>query len=124
MISTSEPSKKKEKNSSNSFLKRLLSGEFLSSKEARKWYCYFFFVFILLILIALNEHSVERKRSRIKELETEYKFTIGKLKKNNQFIMYEENKELVRKLNELGFEKNDKNCYKIVVNNKIEDDEE
>lgn len=124
MITTSEPPKKKEKNSGNSFLKRLLSGDFLSSKEARKWYCYFFIVFILLILIALNEHAVERKRQRIKELETEYKYTIGKLKKNNQFIMYDENKELVRKLNELGFEKNDKNCYKIVINNKIEDDEE
>lgn len=124
MISTSEPARKNEKAKRNSFVTRLLSGDFLFSKEALKWYPYIIFVFLLLVAIVLNEHSMDAKRARIKQLETEYKLTIGKLKKNNQFIMYEENKELVRILNEQGFEKNDKNCYKIVISNKIEEDEE
>jgi hypothetical protein len=99
----------------DSFWKQLLSGDFLFAKGTIRWYPYLVFVFFLLILIVINEHSMDAKRHRIKELETEYKQTISLLKHNNQYILYDENQKLIQMLNNKGFEKNDKHIYKIVI---------
>ena len=107
MISTSKQEPKQAKAKGDSFWKQLLSGDFLFAKETIRWYPYLAFVFILLVLTVINEHSMDAKRHRIKQLETEYKQTISLLKHNNQ--------KLIQKLNDRGFEKNDKHIYKIVI---------
>jgi hypothetical protein len=56
-------------------------------------------------------------------LETEYKQTISALKHNNQYILYDQNQELKQMLNNRGFEKKDKNIYKIIVQTPKEDAE-
>lgn len=101
----------------DSLWKQVLSGDFLFSKRAKKWYPFWLYIFILMLLVVINEHAIANKRQKIKELETEYKLTIGQLKHNNQYILYDENQRLIDLLNEKGFEKNDKHIYKIVVEN-------
>ena len=123
MISTSQPEPKQPKAKGDSFLKQLLSGDFLFAKETVRWYPYIAFVFLLLVLIVMNEHSMDAKRQRIKALEIEYKQTISQLKHNNQYILYDENQKLIQMLNNRGFEKNDKHIYKILIQRPKEDAE-
>ncbi len=123
MISTSKQEPKEPKTKGDSFWKQLLSGDFLFAPETVRWYPYITYVFLLMILIVLNEHNMDAKRQRIKQLETEYKQTISALKHNNQYILYDENQQLKQMLNNRGFEKNDKQIYKIIVQTPKEDAE-
>jgi len=123
MISTSKQEPKEPKTKGDSFWKQLISGDFLFAPETVRWYPYITYVFLLMILIVLNEHNMDAKRQRIKQLETEYKQTISALKHNNQYILYDQNQELKQMLNNRGFEKKDKNIYKIIVQTPKEDAE-
>ena len=124
MITTSKQEPQQQpKAKGESFWKQLLSGDFLFAKETIRWYPYIAFVFILMVLIVLNEHTMDEKRQKINQLETEYKQTISELKHNNQYILYDENQQLIQMLNNRGFEKNDKHIYKIMVQTKKEDAE-
>lgn len=114
MISTSQSSEKQKTRRKSSF-KELLAGEFLFSKQAFQWYPYILFVIVLIAGLMFNEHSISTKKQKIKELEIEYKQIIGQLKYNNQYILYEENKQLVEQLKSYGFGKQDKHLYKIVI---------
>ena len=115
MISTNKQENQAPTTNGDSFWKQLLSGDFLFAKSTIRWYPYIVFVFFLMILIVINEHSIDAKRQRIRELETEYKQTISLLKHNNQYILYDENQKLIQMLNDRGFEKNDKHIYKILI---------
>lgn len=123
MISTSKQEPQEPKTKGDSFWKQLISGDFLFAPETVRWYPYITYVFLLMILIVLNEHNMDSKRQRIKQLETEYKQTISALKHNNQYILYDQNQELKQMLNNRGFEKNDKQIYKIIVQTPKEDAE-
>jgi hypothetical protein len=123
MITTGKQEPKEPKTKDDSFWKQLLSGDFLFAPETVRWYPYITYVFLLMILIVLNEHNMDAKRQRIKQLETEYKQTISALKHNNQYILYDENQQLKQMLNNRGFEKNDKQIYKIIVQTPKEDAE-
>ena len=123
MITTSKQEPKEPKTKGDSFWKQLISGDFLFAPETVRWYPYITYVFLLMILIVLNEHNMDSKRQRIKQLETEYKQTISALKHNNQYILYDQNQELKQMLNNRGFEKNDKQIYKIIVQTPKEDAE-
>ncbi|MBP5650118.1 MAG: hypothetical protein J6X01_03455 [Bacteroidales bacterium] len=123
MITTGKQEPKEPKTKGDSFWKQLLSGDFLFAPETVRWYPYITYVFLLMILIVLNEHNMDAKRQRIKQLETEYKQTISALKHNNQYILYDENQQLKQMLNNRGFEKNDKQIYKIIVQTPKEDAE-
>ncbi|MEG2070537.1 MAG: hypothetical protein RR034_04105 [Bacteroidales bacterium] len=95
--------------------RQLMGGEFLLNKKMIKWYPYFFLLFIMVGILVVNERSIISKKEKIKDLEIEYKKTISNLKKNNQFIPYEQNQLLIEMMNEQGFVKNDKQVYKILV---------
>ena len=123
MISTSKQEPQEPKTKGDSFWKQLISGDFLFAPETVRWYPYITYVFLLMILIVLNEHNMDAKRQKIKQLETEYKQTISALKHNNQYILYDQNQELKQMLNNRGFEKNDKQIYKIIVQTPKEDAE-
>lgn len=123
MITTSKQEPKEPKTKGDSFWKQLISGDFLFAPETIRWYPYITYVFLLMILIVLNEHNMDSKKQRIKQLETEYKQTISALKHNNQYILYDQNQELKQMLNNRGFEKNDKQIYKIIVQTPKEDAE-
>lgn len=108
-------------NSGNSHAKsdfsfgKLMGGEFLLSKKVIKWYPYFLLLFLMMVLIVANERSVANKQDKISDLSVEYKDAITKLKKNNQFIPYDQNQLLLEKLKNQGFNKYPKQTYKIIV---------
>lgn len=122
MISTSKPNETKKGRRKSSF-KELLAGDFLFSKEAYHWYPYILFLVVLIAGLMINEHLISAKKQKVKDLEIEYKQIIGQLKYNNQYILYEENKQLVKQLNSYGFSKQDKHLYKIIVKSENENEE-
>lgn len=96
-------------------LSKIFGGDIITSKQALKFYPYILMVVVFIILIIINEQSIAKKQKQIKRYENEYKEVLSKLKKNNQFIPYQESQELLRIIEEKGFQKSDKNRYKIVV---------
>lgn len=123
MISTNKQEPQKPKSKGDNIWKQLLSGDFLFAPETVRWYPYITYVFLLMIMIVLNEHNMDAKRQRIKQLEIEYKQTISALKHNNQYILYDQNQQLIQMLKDRGFEKNEKQSYKIIVQTPKEDAE-
>lgn len=98
-----------------SMLKHVLGGEFLLSRQMRSWYYYIFFVLFLVALLVVSEQSITNKKKKVAKLESKYRIEISKLKANNQFIPYEENKILIQKLQDKGFVVDDNHNYTIRV---------
>lgn len=96
-------------------LKHVLGGEFLLSRQMRSWYYYIFFVLFLVALLVVSEQSITNKKKKVAKLESKYRIEISKLKANNQFIPYEENKILIQKLQDKGFVVDDNHNYTIRV---------
>lgn len=99
-------------------LTQLFDGEIIMSKNVRRFYPYFLLLLVFTISIIISERSITKKQKQIKTYENEYKTALSELKKNNQFIPYQESQELLQIIEEKGFIKNDKNRYKIVVSEK------
>lgn len=93
----------------------ILGGEILLNKNAKPVYLYLLFLLFFFVLMILSDKRIQTKQEKIKQYQTEYREVISNLKKNNQFIPYQENQELLQMVKERGFVKSDKNCYKIVV---------
>lgn len=96
-------------------LSRIFDGEFFMSSQVRRHWPYFAMVTAFILGIIISEQSITKKQKLIKQYENEYKETLSKLKKNNQFIPYKESQELLQIIEEKGFVKDDKSRYKIVV---------
>ncbi|MBP5709953.1 MAG: hypothetical protein J6W84_03145 [Bacteroidales bacterium] len=96
-------------------LSHIFDGEVFMSEYVKRLYPYIFMVICLITAIIINEQQITKKQNKIKKYENEYKEALSKLKKNNQFIPYQESQELLKIIEERGFVKNDKNRYKIVV---------
>ncbi len=84
-------------------------------KEMRPWYWYTLFVLILIAILVLSEQQISEKKERITKLENEYKAELVRLKANNQFIPYEENQILIKKMQERGYLLDEKQNYTIMV---------
>ncbi len=76
---------------------------------------------MLFVIIILMQQSVDKKEDQINKKQTEYKEAITRLKQNNNFIPYEQNQELVKRLEEQGFSKQDRHTFKIEVEKNRED---
>lgn len=111
----------KEKSRVFTWLWNILGGEILLNKNAKKIYWYLLFLLFFFVLMILNNKRIQAKKDKIDQYRTEYREAISELKKNNQFIPYQENQELLQIVKERGFVKSDKNCYKIVVKEDTKD---
>lgn len=106
---------RKEKRGVMKALKDFFGGEFLLSRQMRRWYPYLAFVLALMAVMIISEQRIQDKQRKIKKLENEYKAELSKLKANNQFIPYEENQLLIRKMQERGYVLNEEQNYTIRV---------
>lgn len=86
-----------------STLKNVFGGEFLLSRQMRPWYLYILFVLVLVTSLVVSEQSISNKKKKVARLESVYRQEVSKLKANNQYIPYEENKVLIQKLLDRGF---------------------
>lgn len=117
MKSTYKPNRNQQLNSERktNWFWQILGGEFLIMPKVKNWYPYILLIFVMIVSAVVSEKYIKEKQIIIKKKEIEYKEEITKLKKNNQFIPYELNQELIQLLEEQGFLKNDEVMYKIVV---------
>ncbi len=120
MKSTSQNSeeKRQEKRGISDVLKDVFGGEFLLSKQMRPWYYYVAVLLLLTMLTIVSEQSIQEKKRKITKLENEYKSELSRLKANNQFIPYEENQILIRKMQEKGYVLDEEHNYTIRVKRK------
>lgn len=111
----SEESPKKEKRGFSNVLKDVFGGEFLLSRQMRRWYPYIAFVLLLMAVMVVSEQRITEKKRQIIRLENQYKAELSRLKANNQFIPYEENQILIRKMQDRGYVLNEEQNYTIRV---------
>ena len=104
-----------EKHPKRSAFWEFMGGDFLLHQKVMQFYPYLLFLFLLAALIVFNEKRINDKEKKIKQLSEEYKQTVSELKEHNQFITYDSNKRIINMLEERGFQKNDKNLYKIPI---------
>ena len=84
-------------------MKSVFGGEFLLSRQMRPWYLYILFVLALVTALVVSEQSISNKKKKVARLESSYRQEVSKLKANNQYIPYEENKILIQKLLDRGY---------------------
>lgn len=111
----SPKSSKSQNQQKTNWFWKIFGGEFLISENIRKWYPYFILIFVLIGSIVISERSIKKKKMIIKKMEIEYREAIKSLKKNNKFIPYEQNQELIEILQKEGYKKNEQLMYKIIV---------
>ncbi|MCQ2286273.1 MAG: hypothetical protein MJZ76_05300 [Bacteroidales bacterium] len=96
-------------------LSDLFDGEIFFSPTAMKLYPIMGLILLFCGLLIYNQNKLDEKRKKINALENEYNEELSNLKKNNQFIPYEESQELLQIIEEKGFKKNESSRYKIVI---------
>lgn len=109
-----------KKTKKNSWFKKIFTGEILTGEESKPIFLYGLFIVFLFVIIILMQQSVDKKEALIRKKQTEYKNAITRLKQNNNFIPYEQNQELIKKLEEQGFSKQDRHMFKIEVEKEVE----
>jgi len=115
MRSTSDIPKKEKDPKSESLFNKVFGGEFLTDPRMRPWYLYFVILMLLVGISILSEQRIVQKQKKIRKLEQEYKTEISKLKANNQFIPYEQNKALIETLKERGYVFDETSDYTVTI---------
>ncbi len=99
----SEEPQPKERRKFFYMLRDVFGGEFLLSRQMRPWYPYILFLLLLMAVMVISEQRITEKKREITRLENQYKAELSRLKANNQFIPYEENQILVKKMEARGY---------------------
>ncbi|MCR4964263.1 MAG: hypothetical protein K6A41_01250 [Bacteroidales bacterium] len=115
MRSTSDIPEKQKDPKSESLFNKVFGGEFLTDPRMRPWYLYFVILMLLVGIAILSEQRIVQKQKKIKKLEQEYKTEISKLKANNQFIPYEQNKALIETLKGRGYVFDESSDYTVTI---------
>ena len=112
-----DPKKKKKPGRLRTFIRETFSGIHLL-RSIEKWGVWVAAV-ILIVLIALwNEHSVNNKEKRNRELQEKYDSTVVEFKVRTEVIYTEDEERLRQKAVEDGFvPTRANNYYQIVVDN-------
>ncbi len=111
----SEENPSQERRGWSKVLKDVFGGEFLLSRQMRRWYPYIAFLLVLMAVLVVSEQRITEKKKKITKLENQYKAELSRLKANNQFIPYEENQILIKKMQDRGYVLNEEQNYTIRV---------
>ena len=111
----SEENPSQERRGWSKVLKDVFGGEFLLSRQMRRWYPYIAFLLVLMAVLVVSEQRIQEKKKKITKLENQYKAELSRLKANNQFIPYEENQILIKKMQDRGYVLNEEQNYTIRV---------
>ena len=109
-----EPNKKTHKRSSSAF-KNIISGDFLIENATIKSIPFIVVFFLLAFTAILNEKSIKSKTKKIDKKEIEYKLILNELRKNNQFIPYDQLFIIQEQAKQMGFVKSTANTYKLTI---------
>lgn len=118
-ITHSEEEPQPRKRGFSNVLKDVFGGEFLLSRQMRRWYPYIAFLLVLMAVMVVSEQRITEKKRKITRLENQYKAELSRLKANNQFIPYEENQILIQKMQDRGYVLNEEQNYTIRVKREV-----
>lgn len=107
--------KTKEKEGKRSAFWIFMGGDFLLHKKVVQFYPYFLLLFLLAAITIANDIWIARKEKKLDNIDEQYKSTVSKIKKQNEFLPYDSAEKLMQLLREEGFEKEDDRLYKIPV---------
>lgn len=112
---------KKEQGRLGRIFKNVFGGEFLVGENMRPVYLYVAFVLVLVAALIVSEQRIREKNNEIIKLESEYKKEISRLKANNQFIPYEENKILIQTMKDRGYVFDERHVFTMTVREPVEE---
>lgn len=110
-----EQNTKKKNAKQNSILREFISGDFLLKETTLKMLPYILLFFGLALVAIMNQNSIKYKKNKIAQKEIEYKIILNELKKNNQFIPYDQLFVIQEQAKMMGFVKNTPNTFKITI---------
>jgi len=94
---------------------KFLSGDFLQHPKLQKWYPYLLLLISLAAISIVNEKIITHKYKLIIKKEYEHKMMLNQLKKNNQYLPYQQKKIIRENAKKRGFVENQENIYKITI---------
>lgn len=115
MKTANKQERKQKKEEKRSAFWSFMGGDFLLHKKVMQFYPYFFMLFALAAIIIANDAWIGKKEKKLQKIENEYKTTVSKIKKQNEFLPYDTATKLMELLQEEGFKKDQKQLYKIPV---------
>ena len=110
-----EQNTKKKNTKQNSILREFISGDFLLKETTLKMLPYILLFFGLALVAIMNQNSIKYKKNKIAQKEIEYKIILNELKKNNQFIPYDQLFVIQEQAKMMGFVKNTPHTFKITI---------
>lgn len=110
-----EQNTKKKNTKQNSILREFISGDFLLKETTIKMLPYILLFFGLALVAIMNQNSIKYKKKKIAQKKIEYKIILNELKKNNQFIPYDQLFVIQEQAKMMGFVKNTPHTFKITI---------
>ncbi|MBR0078221.1 MAG: hypothetical protein IJP72_07485 [Bacteroidales bacterium] len=112
-----DPKKKKKTGKFQSLIQQAFSGMHLL-RSIEKWGVWAAAIIIIILIALWNEHSINNKEKRNKQLQDKYDSTVVEFKIRNEVIYTDDEEKLREKASEEGFVPTKaNNYYKIVVTN-------
>ncbi|MDL2308091.1 hypothetical protein LJC68_01900 [Bacteroidales bacterium OttesenSCG-928-B11] len=115
MKTANRKAKKEKKEEKRSAFWAFMGGDFLLHKKVTQFYPYLVMLILLAAIIIANDNWIRRKEKKLERIENEYKNTVSKIKKQNEFLPYDTAEKVMQLLKEEGFTKDEKKLYKIPV---------
>ncbi|HPE40619.1 MAG TPA: FtsL-like putative cell division protein [Bacteroidales bacterium] len=112
---TVTPKNTKKNTKQNSTFREFISGDFLLKETTLKLWPFFLLFFVLSLVAIMNQKSIKNKKNKIDKKEIEYKIILNELKKNNQFIPYDQLYIIQEQAKLMGFVKNTPNTFKLTI---------
>jgi hypothetical protein len=110
-----DQNKKTQKRNNNNVFREFISGDFLLQRKTLQLIPFIVLFFGLAFTAILNEKSIKNKSKKIDKKEIEYKLILDELRRNNQFIPYDQLFIIQEQAKYMGFIKNNPNTFKITI---------
>lgn len=115
MKSADRKEKKRKKEEKRSAFWTFMGGDFLLHKKVTQFYPFFILLILLTAVLIANDKWISNKEAKLKNIEDQYKNTVSKIKKQNEFLPYDSAEKLMKLLKEDGFIKQEERLYKVPV---------
>lgn len=110
-----DQNKKTQKRNNNNVFREFISGDFLLQRKTLQLLPFIILFFGLAFVAIMNDKSIKNKTKKIDKKEIEYKLILDQLRRNNQFIPYDQLFIIQEQAKNMGYVKNNPNTYKITI---------
>jgi hypothetical protein len=114
-VNIDQNKKTQKRNSGNNVFREFISGDFLLQRKTLQLLPFIILFFGLALTAILNEKNIKNKSKKIDKKEIEYKLILDELRRNNQFIPYDQLNIIQEQAKAMGYVKNNPNTFKITI---------